>query len=47
MKWSIDIPKGEKIKTVLYAWKPYTTANLVNEASLPCSTFKLELNSST
>lgn len=42
---SIPIPKNEKIKTVLYAWKPYTTANLINEAGLPCSTFKLELNS--
>ena len=40
----ITIPKGEKIKTVLYAWKPFNTANLVNEAGLPCSTFKLELN---
>lgn len=41
---SINIPKGEKIKTVLYAWKPYTTANLVNEANLPCSTFELDLD---
>ena len=41
---SINIPKGEKIKTVLYAWKPYTTANLVNEANLPCSTFQLDLD---
>jgi sialate O-acetylesterase len=41
----IAIPKGEKIKTVLYAWKPFTTANLVNEAGLPCSTFKLEIHS--
>lgn len=40
----ISIPKGEKIKAVLYAWKPYTQANLVNEAGLPCSTFKLEVN---
>jgi sialate O-acetylesterase len=40
----ISIPKGEKIKTVLYAWKPYTRANLVNEAGLPCSTFKLDVN---
>lgn len=41
----INIPKDENIKTVLYAWKPYTTANLVNEANLPSSTFKLELHS--
>ncbi|MBX9807709.1 MAG: sialate O-acetylesterase, partial [Flavobacteriaceae bacterium] len=40
----ISIPKGKKIKTVLYAWKPFTLANLVNEAGLPCSTFKLEVN---
>ena len=39
----ITIPKDEKIKTVLYAWKPFTIANLVNEAHLPCSTFKQEL----
>jgi sialate O-acetylesterase len=43
----ITIPKGEKIKTVLYAWKPFTRANLVNEARLPCSTFKLELHAIT
>jgi sialate O-acetylesterase len=40
----ISIPKGEKIITVLYAWKPFTVANLVNEAGLPCSTFRLEIN---
>lgn len=39
----ITVPKGEKIRTVFYAWKAFTTANLVNEAGLPCSTFKLEL----
>ncbi|MBS7254587.1 GDSL-type esterase/lipase family protein [Flavobacterium branchiicola] len=43
----ITIPDGQKIKTVLYAWKPYTTANLVNEASLPGSTFRLEVDSGT
>ncbi|MFV8322809.1 GDSL-type esterase/lipase family protein [Flavobacterium sp. LS2R12] len=43
----ITLPKGEKIRTVLYVWKPFTKANLVNEAGLPCSTFKLELNSAT
>lgn len=42
----INIPKGEKITTVLYAWKPFTLANLVNESGLPCSTFRLELTSS-
>ncbi|HEX9153147.1 MAG TPA: sialate O-acetylesterase, partial [Flavobacterium sp.] len=43
----ITIPKREKIRTVLYAWKPFTTANLLNEAGLPCSTFKLELGAAT
>lgn len=38
-KVSLIIPTGEKIKTVLYAWKPFTRANLVNEAGLPASTF--------
>jgi sialate O-acetylesterase len=41
----ISIPEGEKIETVLYAWKPFTLANLVNEAGLPCSTFRLEVTS--
>ena len=39
----ITIPKGENIKSVYYAWEPFTRANLVNEAGLPCSTFKLEV----
>lgn len=39
----IEIPKNEKIKKILYAYKPYTKANLVNEANLPCSTFQLEI----
>ncbi|MFV8327568.1 GDSL-type esterase/lipase family protein [Flavobacterium sp. ZS1P14] len=46
-KVHITVPKGEKIRTVLYAWKPFTTANLLNEAGLPCSTFKLELDAVT
>ncbi|UWY28074.1 GDSL-type esterase/lipase family protein [Flavobacterium sp. TR2] len=41
----IGIPNGQKIKEVLYAYKPFTTANLVNEANLPCSTFRFELDS--
>lgn len=43
----INVPKDEKIRTILYAWKAFTNANLVNEAGLPCSTFKLELNPTT
>ena len=39
----ITIPKGENIKSIYYAWEPFTRANLVNEAGLPCSTFKIEL----
>ncbi|MET3025593.1 GDSL-type esterase/lipase family protein [Flavobacterium sp. UW10123] len=41
----ISIPNDQKIKEILYAYKPFTTANLVNEANLPCSTFRLELDS--
>lgn len=41
----ISISNDQKIKEILYAYKPYTTANLVNEANLPCSTFRLELDS--
>jgi len=39
----LTIPKGEKIKQVLYAWKPFTRANLVNEAGLPTSTFSIHI----
>lgn len=42
-----NVPKDEKIRTVLYAWKAFSNANLVNEAGLPCSTFKLELRPAT
>ena len=28
---------------VRYAWKPFTDANLVNEAGLPASTFEIEV----
>ncbi|MDI3319261.1 GDSL-type esterase/lipase family protein [Pinibacter soli] len=31
-------------KTVLYAWEPFTDANLENGAALPASTFKLDIN---
>lgn len=40
----LTVPKNQTIKSVLYAWKPYTTANLVNEVQLPCSTFSLEVD---
>ena len=32
-----------KAHRVRYAWKPYTDANLVNEAGLPASTFEIEV----
>ncbi|MEX8547341.1 MAG: GDSL-type esterase/lipase family protein [Mucilaginibacter sp.] len=38
------VPAGEKIKKVLYAWQHFTRANLVNEVSLPASTFSIPLN---
>jgi sialate O-acetylesterase len=37
------VPEAQKIKTVQYAWEPFSRANLVNEADLPASTFKLAL----
>ena len=40
----IAIPPGKKVKKVLYAWQPFTRANLVNEAGLPASTFSTELH---
>lgn len=39
----LEVPPGEKIKQVLYAWEPFTRANLINEANLPASTFKINL----
>jgi sialate O-acetylesterase len=40
----IKVPNSEKIKAVLYAWKPFTRANLQNEAGLPASTFQIPIN---
>jgi sialate O-acetylesterase len=39
----ITVPAGERIKTVLYAYQPFTRANLYNEAGLPASTFSIEV----
>ena len=33
------------VQRVRYAWKPYTDANLVNEANLPASTFEITVRS--
>ena len=45
MKDKVVIPakQGELITEVRYGWQPYTIANLVNEAGLPASTFKLTI----
>lgn len=40
----LNVPPGEKIKTIYYAMQPFTRANLVNSAGLPVSTFTLPLN---
>ncbi len=37
------LAKDEKIIKVLYAYQPFTRANLVNEAGLPASTFSYDL----
>lgn len=37
----IRISAGENIKTVLYAYQPFTRANLCNEARFPASTFSI------
>ncbi|MNL55908.1 hypothetical protein D3C87_1793570 [compost metagenome] len=40
----LSIPNGQYIKKVVYAWKPFTRANLTNEAGLPASTFSIIVN---
>jgi sialate O-acetylesterase len=40
----LKISQGEIIKEVLYAYQPFTRANLVNEAGLSASTFSIPLN---
>jgi sialate O-acetylesterase len=39
----LHLSKNEKIIKVLYAFKPFTRANLENEAGLPASTFSIDL----
>jgi sialate O-acetylesterase len=41
----LALDKNEKIIKVLYAFKPFTRANLENEAGLPASTFSIEIKS--
>lgn len=37
------LKKNEKIIKVLYAYRPFTRANLENEVGLPASTFSIDL----
>jgi sialate O-acetylesterase len=39
----LTIPAHLKITQVLYAWQPFTRANLINEAKLPASTFSISI----
>lgn len=39
----LEVPLKEQVEKVVYGWKPYTTANLVNGAGLPASTFMMNL----
>lgn len=39
----IPFDKNEKPVELLYGWKPYTDANLVNNEQLPASTFKIKI----
>ncbi|WP_316831629.1 GDSL-type esterase/lipase family protein [Pedobacter aquatilis] len=40
----LTIPKQLKITKVLYAFAPFSRANLINQAGLPASTFSISLN---
>lgn len=37
----LNVPADIKVKTVRYAFQPFTRANLINEAGLPASTFSV------
>jgi len=39
----LTVPRQFKIRRVLYAWQPFTRANLINEAMLPASTFSISI----
>jgi sialate O-acetylesterase len=39
----INIPGKQPIKKIVYGWKPFTRANLVNGARLPASTFMISV----
>jgi sialate O-acetylesterase len=40
------LTKNEKIIKILYAYQPFTKANIENEAGLPASTFSIEVKHS-
>ncbi|TCD26159.1 sialate O-acetylesterase [Pedobacter psychrodurus] len=40
----LTVPAQLKIIQVLYAWQPFTRANLINEDKLPASTFSIPIN---
>ena len=40
----LTVPRRLKVNRVLYAWQPFTRANLINEAKLPASTFSISIN---
>ncbi|OJV14910.1 MAG: sialate O-acetylesterase [Dyadobacter sp. 50-39] len=40
----IAVPEGEAVRTVLYAYQPFTRANLYNEAGLPAPTFSISVD---
>ena len=43
-KLKIPIPDGIQLKSLKYAWSPYPISNLINEAGLPASPFKIEFS---
>ncbi|MES2650674.1 MAG: GDSL-type esterase/lipase family protein [Bacteroidota bacterium] len=40
----LTVPSNLVLTRVLYAWQPFTRANLINEAKLPASTFSIAIN---
>ncbi len=40
----LDIAQDRQVKSVRYAWQPFTRANLINQAGLPASTFSIPIN---
>ncbi|PST82056.1 sialate O-acetylesterase [Pedobacter yulinensis] len=40
---TLQVPPGQQVRAVQYAWQPYSRANLNNEAGLPASTFSINL----